>query len=94
MGEEGYIQGNFVYTGDSYNLLYGTSVTRSRNKQEAYQILNLAFGYSTDNWSAELFVKNVTDERGQVYINGASYNTRITTNRPRTIGLRLGMDFD
>ena len=93
MGFDSFIQGAYTHTGESYNLLYGTSSTRTRDKQEDYQIMNLAFGMETDSWSAELFVKNVTDERGQVFINGASYDSRITSNRPRTVGLRFRQKF-
>jgi outer membrane receptor protein involved in Fe transport len=93
-GKQAFIQGNYVYTGESYNLLYGTSVTRTRDKQEAYKILNLAIGVDMGSWATELFVKNATDERGQVFINGFSYDSRITTNRPRTVGVRFRMRFD
>jgi len=94
MGRSAFVQGNYSFTGDSYNLLYGTSVTRDRDKQKSYNILDLAFGVEMEQWSGELFVKNLTDERGQVFINGASYDTRIMTNRPRTLGLRFKMGFE
>ena len=76
--------------GESYNLLYDIdSITRTRRKQDGYQVGHLAFGVESDTWSAELYVKNIGDERGEVFINGATYDQRITSNRPRTIGLRF-----
>ena len=62
--------------------------------EEIATILNMAVGIENDNWSAEFFVKNVTDERGEVFINGASYDERVTTNRPRTVGLRFKHKFE
>ena len=32
---------------------------------------------------------NATDERAQIFQNSGYYDSRITTNQPRTIGLRL-----
>ena len=95
MGMAAFAQGSYTSVGDSYNLLYDVDpVTRTRKKQSDYQVGNLAFGIEQDSWSAELFVKNFTDERGQVFINGATYDQRETTNRPRTIGLRFRQKFD
>ena len=95
MGMNAFVQGSFTFTGDSFNLLYGpTPPARTRDKQDDYQILNLAFGVEHDTWAAELYAKNITDERGDVFINGASYDSRITTNRPRTIGIRFRQSFD
>ena len=69
-------------------------VTRTRKKQDGYQVGHVALGVEQDRWSAELFVKNISDERGEVFINGATYDQRITTVRPRTIGLRFRHKFD
>ena len=89
-----FIQGNYTHTGESYNLLYDTSFTGDRAKQDAYQLLNLAIGVETDNWSAEFFVANATDERSEIFINQASFDQRVTTSRPRTIGLRFRQMFN
>jgi outer membrane receptor protein involved in Fe transport len=94
MDKGAFVQGTYTYTGESYNLLYGTSDTRERSKQDSYDVLNLAVGLETDSWSAEFFVANATDERGEVFINGASYDQRVTTNRPRTFGLRFRQMFN
>ena len=92
---DGYVQAYWVYTGSSWNSLVDSGATeeRARKKQHAYDILNVAVGIERDNWGAELFMRNVTDERGEVFKNAASYDSRITTNRPRTIGLRWRQKF-
>ena len=92
---DSYVQAYWVYTGSSWNSLVssGATETRARKKQHAYDILNVAVGIEGGNWSAELFVRNITDERGEVFKNAFSYDSRITTNRPRTIGLRWRQEF-
>ena len=90
----GYVQAYWVYTGSSWNSLVAASqAVRDRKKQHAYDILNLAVGIERDSWGAELFMRNVTDERAEVFKNAASWDSRITTNRPRTIGLRWRQKF-
>jgi outer membrane receptor protein involved in Fe transport len=91
---DAFVQASYTSTGESYNLLYRNSATRDRVKQDSYEVLNLAFGVETDDWSAEIFVANATDERGEVFVNGASYDERVTSNRPRTIGLRFRQMFN
>ena len=92
---DSYVQAYWVYTGSSYNSLVGSGATetRARKKQHAYDILNVAVGIEQGNWGVELFVRNITDERGEVFKNAFSYDSRITTNRPRTIGLRWRQEF-
>ena len=92
---DSYVQAYWVYTGSSYNALVGSGATeeRARKKQHAYDILNVSVGFERDNWGAELFVRNITDERGEVFKNAFSYDSRITTNRPRTIGVRWRQKF-
>ena len=95
MNMPAFFQGSYTSVGESYNLLYDIDpVTRTRRLQDGYQVANVAFGVESGNWSAELFVKNLTDERGEVFINGATYDQRITSNRPRTVGLRFRHKFD
>lgn len=83
-----YLQGAFVYTGDSFNTLFeGGTIPTARRTQQAYQVVNLAVGLDRQEWAAEFYVRNVADERGDVWINAVSWDSRVTINRPRTIGL-------
>ena len=89
-----YIQGSYIHTGKSYNALLDTNPPiRARSVQGSYDVLDLSFGLEWETSSAELFVRNVTDERAEVFKNAASWDGRITTNRPRTIGLRWRQKF-
>ena len=89
-----YVQGSWVHTGKSYNILFDSPrAARARKTQRAYDIIDVAFGLEEESWSAELFVRNLADKRGEVFRNGASWDSRITTNRPRTIGVRWRQKF-
>lgn len=59
--------------------------------------IDLALGTQWDSWTAEFYIRNLTDERDQLsrYQECGSCYQRpyIVTNTPRTIGLRLGSKF-
>ena len=57
--------------------------------QASYNKFSLAFGVSKDNWGIEIFGENLTDERPELFKSGNDGETRITTSRPRTIGMRV-----
>ncbi len=77
-------------------------------KMDAYSLVDIGSGIDLDNWSVDLFVKNLFDVRGQIskgiqcneFVCGdPSGATAIgpkiytTVTRPRTIGLRVGYKF-
>jgi len=74
-------------------LINETGVPGGRYVQESYTLLNLAFGMVTADWSAELFVDNLADERAAMYIDTQQFTPHIVTNRPRPVGLRFSYDF-
>ncbi|WP_323845926.1 TonB-dependent receptor [Microbulbifer magnicolonia] len=84
-----YMQLAWSHTDDSWNSLD----IGLRQNQAAYDLLNLSAGLSGEQWSADLFVNNLTDERAEIYRNENDYDARITTNRPRNIGVRVGYRF-
>lgn len=58
-------------------------------KMDAYNTVSLSIGASKDDWRLEIFADNLTDERAQTYKSGNDGELRVTTNRPRTIGMRV-----
>jgi len=90
----GYGQLGFKYSGESINSLVDTP-EEPNTTQDSWTVVNGSLGYEhpTDGWGAELFVQNLTDERAQLHINRQDFFERITTNRPRTIGLRFSYHF-
>ena len=84
-----FAQAAYMYTGDSYNDLFGGF----RQLQGSYDVVNASFGLERSNWTAELYVQNLTDERGDVWINDVNWDERVTINQPRTIGFRWQQRF-
>ncbi len=66
-------------------------------KIDAYQEMALRVGYaSSDNWYAEAYVENLTDEftwDGQNNLGGKEPNAFFGPRRPRTFGVRMGYDW-
>ncbi|MDN3647257.1 TonB-dependent receptor [Pontixanthobacter aestiaquae] len=60
---------------------------------DGYTTFALSAGVKSDNWSLEIFGENLTDERAEVAGNFINDVERITTNRPLTVGLRIGYDY-
>lgn len=77
------------YAGDSYSSL----VVAERQKQDSYSTADAAVGIKTEHWNAELFVENLTDRRAQLFINNQDDIPRTSTNRPRTVGLRVAYEY-
>ncbi|WP_346837453.1 TonB-dependent receptor [Microbulbifer sp. SAOS-129_SWC] len=64
-----------------------------RFKQDAYTTADASVGLREMHWGVELYAENLTDERAQLFINTLDNSKRITTNRPRTLGVKLSYDF-
>ena len=63
----------------------------------AFTNFDLSFGTEWDRWTAEVYIKNVADKRGQLtrYMEcGVCYQRPYAVpNQPRTISIRLGQKF-
>lgn len=82
-----------VYEGVTYADANGQTFRGGRYVQDSYAIANIAFGITNDEWKAELYIDNITDENAILYIDNQQYTPKVVTNRPRTIGVRLSYDF-
>lgn len=84
------------HTGDSVSSLAGIqsieAATLAR-KQSAYTLVNLRFGLDAEKWSANLYVNNATDEYAEEFYNDRWFQTRLSVNRPRTIGINYRRHF-
>ena len=93
-----YGQAAVVYTGESY-----ADLTRDdrayTGKQDAYTIVDLAFGMGRDSWSVDLYLANAFDELARTGTSvpcayfTCGINPYFYPNRPRTIGLRFAQEF-
>ena len=64
-----------------------------RYKQNSYRTVDFAYGFEVNNTEIEFFIRNLTDERAQLYYNDQDDIPRITTNRPRNMGVRASYKF-
>ncbi|WDE11406.1 TonB-dependent receptor [Thalassomonas haliotis] len=71
------------YAGSSYSSI----VDSEREKQDSYTLLNASFGIEKESWSAKIYIDNLTDKRAELFINNQDDIPRVSTNRPRTMGL-------
>jgi iron complex outermembrane recepter protein len=81
------------YADEALNSIVDT-VEEPNTYQDSYAIFNASIGVdSPEGWGAEFYVSNLTDERAQIHINRQDFIERTTTNRPRTMGLRISYEF-
>ena len=88
-GRDAYAQLVYSHTGDQFSSI----VVANRFKQDSYDTLDGSFGFEMEDWTFELFGENLTDERAELFINSLDTDLRVTTNRPRTVGLRVSYDY-
>jgi outer membrane receptor protein involved in Fe transport len=82
-----------VYTGVNYQDSNGQTFAGGRYVQESYVLANISFGITNDEWKAELYIDNLTDESAILYIDTQQFTPKVVSNRPRTIGFRFSYDF-
>ena len=71
----------------------GSVPSNSRYVNEAATTLNIGLGYARDDWTAEVYVNNVTSEEGYVVQTAGKFTPESSMMRPRTLGLRFGYSF-
>jgi iron complex outermembrane receptor protein len=89
-GEFGYhAQLAVQYADESENSIVSTQLA----KIPSYSNWDATIGFNKDNWGAELFVDNITDERVIRYIRIGGPTPDSFVTRPRSIGLRFRYDY-
>lgn len=82
-----------VFAGVNYQDSNGDTFAGGRYVQDSYVLANLSFGVTNDEWKAEIFIDNLTDESAILYIDTQQYTPKVVSNRPRTVGFRFSYDF-
>ena len=62
-------------------------------ESDGYVMIGGTLGVTADNWSAEVFATNLTNENATISNNFVFDRERATPARPRTIGIRMSYDF-
>ena len=68
-------------------------ITINRDRIDSWTMLNVSAGVTAENWNAELFINNLTDEQAEVSRNFVFDRTTVTYAPPLTIGIRAGFGF-
>jgi len=93
---EAWLRLQWSHTGDMLNQVEPLTLDDGPSPQivqPSYAIGDLRFGIEHDDWSLQLFINNVTDERAVLFANPYEFDyyydrSRITVNRPREFGVR------
>jgi len=65
----------------------------NRAQQGMYSLANIRAGVSNDNWTAEMYIDNITDERAEISNTFVFDRQRVAVIRPLNIGLRYKLKF-
>jgi len=73
---------------------FSAAAVVNRNLMPSWTTADASVGLLKDNWGAELYVTNLTDENKSVYSTSAQFILAEVPMRPRTLGLRFTYNFD
>lgn len=72
---------------------YSDIITINRDRIDDWMMLGFTAGVRQDQWSAEFFADNITNELAEVSRSFAYDRQRVTYARPLTAGVRMTYDF-
>ncbi|MCB1553257.1 MAG: TonB-dependent receptor [Xanthomonadales bacterium] len=110
---KGNLTGRYVFDFNGFDSYFqGTLMHEGKRKSDlrllerdilgdlgSYELLDLSAGFGKDNWKVELYVKNVTDEAGELFRYAqcaetvCGEQTYTVRTQPRTIGVRFSQEF-
>ena len=82
---------NTYPSGDNVTGVYGT--TQYRYEQPAYTTVDGSIGFTKDNYTATLFVKNAFNSNASTFTSSPQFIKAEVPVRPRTFGVKVGVDF-
>ena len=88
-GNLGHIQGQLTASDKSYSDI----IEPNKAQQDSYSFVNIRAGISNDDWVAEIYIDNITDERAEISNNFVFDRQRMAVIRPTTVGLRYKLNF-
>ena len=89
-GLRAHVMPHLAYSDESYSDI----ITINRQVIDSWLMLGVTAGVSNNQWTAELFVDNLTDEAAELSTNFVNDRNRVTLARPMTAGLRFSYNFD
>jgi outer membrane receptor protein involved in Fe transport len=85
-----HVMPHLTYSDESFSDI----ITINRQVMDSWAMLGFTAGVSNSQWTAELFVDNLTDEAAELSMNFVNDRDRVTLARPLTGGLRFTYNFD
>jgi outer membrane receptor protein involved in Fe transport len=90
MGEyRPFVMGAVQYQDGSFS----SATEVNQYEMPSWTTFDASIGVNKDEWNAELYVVNLTDENKSVFTSAAQFIVAEVPMRPRTIGLRIGYAF-
>jgi outer membrane receptor protein involved in Fe transport len=89
-GNTGHFQAQLTWSDDSYSDV----MEPNKALQDSYSFMNVRAGISNDNWMAEVYIDNITDERAEIANTFVFDRQRLGIIRPTTVGLRFKRHFN
>ncbi|MGI9250976.1 MAG: hypothetical protein ACR2PR_07230, partial [Pseudohongiellaceae bacterium] len=83
-----YLMPDISHSSESYSDI----LAFNRDKINNWLILGLSTGLQASNWTAELYLDNLTNEAAELSRNFVNDIQRATYTQPRTIGLRFSYE--
>ena len=89
-GLRAHVMPHLAYSDEAYSDI----ITINRQVMDSWLMLGVTAGVSNQQWTAELFVDNLTDEAAELSMNFVNDRNRVTLARPMTAGLRFSYNFE
>ncbi|RBP50664.1 TonB-dependent receptor [Arenicella xantha] len=84
-----HVMPHMAYSDESYSDI----ISINRSRIDSWTMFGITAGVSTEKWSAELYIDNLSDERAELSRNFVNDRHRVSYARPRTAGVRLSYNF-
>ena len=88
-GNTGHWQAQMTVSDDSFSDI----MEPNRAVQDSYSLFNVRAGISNDDWTAEVYIDNVTDKRADISNTFIFDRERVGIVKPRTLGIRYKKNF-
>ncbi|MEQ8313663.1 MAG: TonB-dependent receptor [Gammaproteobacteria bacterium] len=88
-GRTAHIMPHVTHSDESFSDI----ITINRDRMSSWTLWGITGGVTVDQWSAEMFIDNLTDERAELARSFIYDRQRVTYAKPFTAGVRLTYDF-
>ena len=87
-GLRAHVMPHLTHSAESYSDI----IRINRDRVDGWTMLGVTAGVTADNWTAEFYIDNLTDERAEISRSFVFDRQRVSYARPRTIGVRFSYD--